>query len=113
MIKKIEELANKYVVYTLYLLLFFSFVATMRSCGTNREVSKLKKEVSTLNEKIRTLDSNIYSKEEINIRMSIEGYEISKRMLYDQNSVIRTVIRPDDRMNEYDQKIKELQEKIK
>jgi hypothetical protein len=113
MIQKIEALANKYVVYTLYLLLFFSFVATMRSCGTNGEVSKLKKEVSTLNERIQSLDSNIYSKEEINIRMSIEGYEISKRMLYDQNSIIRTVTRPDDRMNEYDQKIKELQEKLK
>lgn len=111
--QKIDELANKYVVYTLYLLLLFSFMATVRSCGTNREVSKLKKEVSTLNAKIQSLDSNIYTKEEINIRMSIEGYEISKRMLYDQNSVVRTVIRPDDRMNEYDQKIKELREKIK
>jgi len=111
--QKIDELANRYVVYTLYLLLLFSFVATIRSCGTNKEVSKLKKEVSILNTRIQSLDSNIYTKEEINIRMSIEGYEISKRMLYDQNSIIRTIIRPDDRMNEYDQKIRELREKIK
>jgi hypothetical protein len=44
--------------------------------------------------------------------MEIEGYEISKRMLYDQNAIVRTTVRPDDRMNEYDKKIKELQEKI-
>ena len=110
---KINELANRYVVYALYLLLFFSFVSTMRSCGTNKEVSKLKKEILSLNRQIQQLDSNIYSKEEINIRMSIEGYEISKRMLYDQNSIVRTVVRPDDRMNEYDQKIRELREKLK
>jgi hypothetical protein len=111
--QKIDELANGYVVYTLYLLLFFSFTISMRSCGTNKEVSKLKREVFELNNTIQLLNSNIYTKEEINIRMSIEGYEISKRMLYDQNSIVRTVIRPDDRMNEYDEKIKELREKIK
>ena len=59
------------------------------------------------------LNSHIYTKDELDTRISIEGYEISKRMLYDQNTIVRTTVRPDDRMNEYDGKIKELREKLK
>ena len=110
---KIEELSNKYVVYVLYLMLFFFIIGNIRSCNTNKEVVKLRKEVSLLNNEIDSLSSKIYTKNELNIRMNIEGYEISKRMLYDQNAIVRTVIRPDDRMIEYDAKIKELREKIK
>ena len=51
--------------------------------------------------------------EEVNILLEIKGLETSKRMLYDQNAIVRTTIRPDDRMNEYDQKIKALREKLK
>jgi len=44
--------------------------------------------------------------------MEIEGYEISKRMLFDNNTVVRTTRRPDDILIEYDNKIKELRKKI-
>jgi hypothetical protein len=110
---KIENFMNSYVLYAIYALLFFSMLSSFRSCGTNREVSKLKKEVGDLNYKVDSLTTNIYTKPELDIRMSIEGYEISKRMLYDQNAIVRTIVRPDDRMNEYDSKIKELRAKIK
>lgn len=105
------------MVYALYAVMFLSIIGNFRSCGVNKDVSKLKKEMSfkidSLTNVVDSLNSNIYSKEDLDIRMSIEGYEISKRMLYDQNSVVRTVIRPDDRMHEYDLKIKQLREKIK
>lgn len=107
---KIESFLNKYLMYAIYLLLFFSFVGSMRSCSTNKEVKKMRKELDALH---TTMDKDVYTKEEMDIRMSIEGYEISKRMLYDQNAIVRTVARPDDRMNEYDGKINELRQKIK
>ena len=110
---KIEELSKKYVVYVLYFLLIFSVIGNLRSCNTNHDIGKLRKEVTTLNHRVDSLTFNIYTKDELSTRMSIEGYEISKRMLYDQNAIVRTVIRPDDRMNEYDMKIKELRAKIK
>lgn len=108
---KIEVLANKYVVYVLYLLLFFSFMTNLRACKTNKELNSLKKEVSLLKNEVDTLTNSVFTKKEMDVRLRIEGYEISKRMLYDQNAIVRTIIRPDDRMIEYDNKIKELQEK--
>lgn len=114
---KTETFLNKYVMYALYAVMALSLFGNIRSCGVEKDVSRLKRDTNESLEKLKnSVDSlmrNSYSKEELNIRMSIEGYEVSKRMLYDQNAIVRTVTRPDDRMNEYDQKIKELREKIK
>jgi len=108
---------NKYVVYAIYVLAVMSMVNGCNSCNTSKEVSKIRKEVDTLETGISTLKNQIkdqyYTKEESDVRISIEGYEISKRMLYDQNAIVRTVMRPDDRMAEYDKKIKELRERLK
>lgn len=104
---------NKYVVYAIYVLAVMSMVNGCNSCNTSKEVSKIRKEVDTLDASLNKFKQEIYTKEESDVRMSIEGYEISKRMLYDQNAIVRTVMRPDDRMAEYDLKIKELREKLK
>lgn len=104
---------NKYVVYAIYVLAVMSMVNGCNSCNTSKEVNKIRKEVDTLEAGISNLKNHIYTKEEADTRMAIEGYEISKRMLYDQNAIVRTVMRPDDRMAEYDLKIKELREKLK
>jgi hypothetical protein len=104
---------NKYVVYAIYVLAVMSMVNGCNSCNTSKEVSKIRKEVDTLDVSLNKFKQEIYTKEESDVRMSIEGYEISKRMLYDQNAIVRTVMRPDDRMAEYDLKIKELREKLK
>ena len=111
--EKLNQILNKYVVYAMYAMLVLAFVGNIRSCNTNKEVSKLRKDVDSLATNVNALSNRIYSKEELDTRFSIEGYEISKRMLYDQNAIVRTTVRPDDRMNEYDGKIKELREKLK
>lgn len=41
--------------------------------------------------------------------VQIEGLRSSKRTLYDWNAVVRSAVRPDDRMNEYDKEIKVLE----
>ena len=113
---KITTFLNKYLTWTIYLFLFVALINGCNSCSTNREMEKNKKRIDTLTIEVsglrKVLDQKVFSKEEMDIRMAIEGYEISKRMLYDQNAVVRTTVRPDDRMNEYDTKIKALREQL-
>lgn len=109
---KILDGLSKYVVIAIYSLLVMSVMNGCNSCNVKKENVKLQKEVDSLNVTVQTLKTSTYAKKELDIRMEIEGYEISKRMLYDQNAIVRTTVRPDDRMNEYDLKIKELQEKL-
>ncbi len=110
--KNILDKLNKFVVYAIYFLLVVSLINGCNGCNLQKEVSKLKKEDDSLKVEIQELKAKTYEKQELDVRMEIEGYEISKRMLYDQNAIVRTTVRPDDRMNEYDQKIKELREKL-
>ena len=60
-----------------------------------------------LEKRIDTLENSVATKKDL----QIEGLRSSKRTLYDWNSVVRTTVRPDDRMNQYDQEIKELETK--
>ena len=110
--KNILESLNKFTMYAVYFLLIVTCINSCNSCSGNKETVKLRKEVDSLSKTIDILNNSVYKKDELNIRMSIEGYEISKRILFDQNFIVRTASRPDDRMNEYDQKIKDLQEKL-
>lgn len=84
------------------IILFFALIATYQTCSTSRKLSSLKVQ---LQEK---LDS-VATKQEMKKTLEIEGLKISKRMLYDNNAIIRTAIRPDDRMNEYDEEIKKIE----
>lgn len=104
---------NKYVMYAIYIIAIMSLVHGCNSCSTSKEIAKLRKEVDTLENTVSVLKAQTYTKEQIDVRFAIEGYEVSKRMLYDQNAIVRTVMRPDDRMAEYDENIAELKKKLK
>jgi len=94
---KLEKL---FFLFTIALLLLF-FMNTCSLMGLKTEIKKLKVSNDSLKFKIEPYNN-------IKKEIQIEGLRISKRILYDQNSIIRTVIRPDDRMNEYDKEIEEL-----
>jgi len=94
LLKKIEE--KSWLIILIFLVLTF-----FQTCSVNRKYNDLKKSI----EKIDST-TKITSKQ-----FSIEGFKISKRMLYDNNAIVRTAIRPDDRMNEYDIEIKKLEGK--
>lgn len=104
---------NKYVVIAIWALLAVSVMNACNGCNSSRKEASIRKAVDSLQTQVSIMSSKIYDKDELDVRMSIEGYEVSKRMLYDQNAIVRTVQRPDDRMNEYDAKIKQLREKLK
>lgn len=109
----IKLFLNQYIVYAIYGFLILTCVNTCNSCSSTKEDVRMRKEIDSLSVQVKAVEYNSYNKEELTTRISIEGYEISKRMLYDNNAIVRTTVRPDDRMNEYDQKIKELNTKLK
>jgi hypothetical protein len=92
-----QKLKEKSWLITLGLLVLM-FV---QNCSNSKKYNTLKKGLDAQNAKIE----NLVTKKEL----KIEGLEISKRMLYDNNAIVRTAVRPDDRMNQYDQEIKKIQ----
>ena len=79
---------------------FLLLLNTCTSCSTNKKVTKLEK-------RIDSLENTVATKRDL----EIEGLKASKRTLYDWNAVVRTAVRPDDRMNEYDREIQKLENK--
>ena len=113
---KIELKLSKYVMYPLYIIAILGVFSFFRGCSTSKDNSKLKKEMISMQAEMDSLNTNIsdnyYTKEDLEIKMEIEGLKTSKRTLYDWNAVIRTTTRPDDRMNEYDEQIKALEKEL-
>lgn len=109
---KINSFLNKYVIYAIYVLTIMSIFGGCNGCTLSRDNTRLMKHVDSLNVVVKNLTEQTYTKQELDTRMAIEGLETSKRTLYDWNSIVRTVVRPDDRMNEYDGQIKVLREKL-
>ena len=75
-------------------------IAVLTLLGTCKNGSK----INSIQTQIDSLPTQTVIIEQI----KIEGLESSKRSLYDNNAIIRTTIRPDDRMNQYDEEIKKL-----
>lgn len=78
--------------------LFIAVIVLFQTCSTAKKVSALASKVNALP-----------TSSEVKNQVQIEGFRISKRMLYDNNAVIRTAVRPDDRMNQYDEEIKKIE----
>ena len=104
---KLNIKLEKWLLIPIYGIFILSLFMGFRSCSTTKENKKLRNEVTKLTTQVDSL------KVDMQTIFAIEGYEVSKRMLYDQNAIIRTVVRPDDRMNYYDVKMAELRKKLK
>lgn len=88
----------------------------LQNCGTKGKIKSLKKSVDSLTNVViinDSLISNTVSEDDLQLIIEREGLKISKRNLYDQNYIIRTTVRPDDKMNEYDKEIKLINKKLK
>lgn len=106
---------KKYDVRIIVALGIFSFILLMNTCSNFRTG----RQVSNLDAKIDTVSMDALSKDAFEQFMiidskkgEIENLKTSKRVLYDWNSIVRTVVRPDDRMNHYDQEILRLEQEI-
>jgi hypothetical protein len=110
---KVNDFLTKYVVYAIWIVCMLALFSTCNSCSSVRTANKALKEADTTAAQLKALQTQIYTKEELDIRLEILGLETSKRTLYDWNAVVRTAVRPDDQMNLYDKQIKDLQAKLK
>jgi regulator of extracellular matrix RemA (YlzA/DUF370 family) len=85
------------------LVLALFLIVILQQCSNSSRIGKIEKQQKQTNQQI----DSFYSKR-IEKAIQIEGLRVSKRTLYDWNSVVRTAVRPDDRMNEYDREIEKL-----
>jgi hypothetical protein len=77
--------------------------------NTNSIVKKTNKKIDSL---ITVTTNNTGYVQSTIVRFQIEGLKTSKRMLYDNNYIIRTSSRPDSLMNSYDKQIEELEKQL-
>jgi len=110
---------NKYGVMVIIFLLLVIYLTTCSQnsrLNTNIEntaaimvsVDSVTNQIKSSTDRISNIERNTYNKEETDLVLEINGYKVSKRMLYDNNAIIRKITRPDDQMNAYDVKIDSL-----
>ena len=86
------------IVLALLLIIF------VQQCSNSNRISKIEKQAKVMNVRIDSVYTSDLKK-----MIEIEGLKTSKRTLYDWNAVVRSAIRPDDRMNEYDAEIQKIE----
>ena len=62
---------DKYFITILFVIIIFTFY---RGCGDSRELSDIKKEIETIKE-------NTFTKDELDLRLKIEGLKSEHRMI--------------------------------
>jgi thiamine biosynthesis lipoprotein ApbE len=90
--KKFLENNFTVIVLVIALLTFF------KGCGDGRELTKMRKEITEIKE-------NTYTKEQLNLRLQIEGLRAEKRMIQSTDRKMMDV----NRQTEIDAKISELE----
>ena len=106
---------KKEVIFLILMLLIW-----VNGCQNNRQfkgqINVITSDIQNnkaVNDSILELFKKQPTNDDINTQFAIEGYRISKRILYDNNLIVRTKERPDDRMNEYDNEIDKLRKNVK
>jgi hypothetical protein len=93
--KKFVE--NNFIVIVLVITVLTFF----KGCGDGRELSKMRKEIETIKD-------STYTKEELNLRLQIEGLKAEKRMIQSTDRKILDVTR----QTEIDNELKSLESKL-
>ncbi len=83
------------------IVLVIALLGFFKSCGDGRELSKMRKEVQSIKD-------STYTKEELNLRLQIEGLKAEKRMIQSTDRKILDV----NRQTQIDNEIKSLESKL-
>lgn len=84
------------------IVLVIALLGLFKSCGDGRELSKMRKEIETIKD-------STYTKDELNLRLQIEGLKSEKRMIQSTDRKILDV----NRQTEIDNEINRLEKTIK
>jgi len=106
-IHKIMKILEKIKANSGIITLALCAILFLRQCGISRDQSKITKSIKSIESRLDSIPNSA----DLDRMIKIEGLKSSKRVLYDWNSVVRTAVRPDDRMNEYDNEIDKLEKK--
>ena len=114
---KITEFLKKNLLILAFILMTLMYV---KSCTTSNKAQKVIKKQTVLLDQAAKVDSLqtvqvndiLLQLKRNEIQHQIDGLELAKRIVYDQNAIVRTVVRPDDKIREYDEAIKELKKKL-
>jgi hypothetical protein len=101
--ENLTKFANKYGMLIIIILFFMTL---MKTCSISNDISALKKSQRRLEIEFKSVPKRI------EYDMKIEGLKISKRTLYDWNSIVRTVQRPDDVIKKYDDEINQFEKML-
>jgi hypothetical protein len=114
--KLVDFCKDKFGTITVLFMVVIIMV-NMNQCSTNKKWQKQNFRLVNENARlIKALDSIhklIPTEEILSLKYEKQMYEFLKLSLYDWNSIVRTKERPDDKIREYDDMIKRIQEKIK
>ncbi len=111
--KKALEFINK---YGMLILIIIGMIVLLNTCGTNGNINKTGKRIDKLENAVSKTDSILslkISTEKMDILLKINALEIAREVVYTNNAIVRTTERPDDVINGYNTKIKDLEEKLK
>jgi hypothetical protein len=98
---------EKKLMYVLVgLLIVIEFQVLTLTCSN----SIIKRKVFNIENKIETNTSATqdYILKTTDSLLNLNRYIILRDMLYDQNAIVRTVVRPDDRINYYNKEIEKI-----
>jgi len=111
--KKLLDFTNK---YGFFILIFLGIVIVFNTCGSKGVVVTQSRRIDKAEKTLKSLDSTLSTKissEKMSVLLQINALEIAREVVYTNNAIVRTAIRPDDAINDYNNQIKELQEKLK
>lgn len=96
--------------YGVALIVVLLIINTMQNCSQSKSITKNRKAIIENSLRIDSISG--VTPDEFAIMAEIQKLQTAKLILYDWNTVVRTTVRPDDRMNEYDNQIAKLTKEL-
>jgi hypothetical protein len=108
--KRIIDFLATNIKWFLGIAVFIMILKDCRQTGIN---GRLVRQNANLISQIDSIKHLIPVRQELDLYYERQMYDFLKMSLYDWNTVVRTTQRPDDILKKYDDKIREIDEKLK
>ena len=114
---KFDDFLKKNVIRAIYVVLVFLAIGYFRGCSHSNKIKSTKKNSETVIEKLDSLIGVIPNAERLRqlqlLQMEKIGLESTRNMLFNESAIDRRKLTTDQVLNEYNKKIKDVDEQIK